>query len=944
MIRVDPVTGAALANNPLILSPDLNKRRIVGYGLRNPFRFAIRPGTNDLWIGNVGWITWELIDRIPAPLASTVSNFGWPCYEGPNPQSNYQAANLSACQSLLGSGVTAPYFAYDHASAVVPGEACPTANGSSISGLSFYSGGSYPSAYDGALFFADHTRNCIWTMFPGSNGLPNPATIQTFVTGASNPVDLETGPGGDLFYVDHEGGAIHRVTVESTTAPTARITAVPTAGATPLKVDFDGTGSTDPNPGTLSYAWDLDGNGTFVDSTSPMPSWTYTSPGPVTVGLRVTDLFSGLSGATTILISPGAVAPTVTIDSPASSLTWAVGSTIAFSGHAHDWQGHPIPASGLTWSLILHHCPSACHTHLVQTFDGVASGSFAAPDHEYPAYLELQLTATDSTGLQATRSVSLQPKTVVLSFQTSPVGLALAVGTRPPTTTPFSVTEIKGSAITLTASQAQTLNGVDYAYEGWSDGGVQSHTITASTSATYSATYVFSATYHAVGPTRLLDSRTGNGLSGTFKNHVARTFQVAGRGGVPSGAVAVSGSLTVTGQSAPGYLYLGPDPVNDPTSSTLNFPVGDNRATGVTVALRAGGTPGSLSVTYVASPSTATTQVIFDVTGYFTADATGATYHAVGPTRLLDSRTGNGLSGTFKNHVARTFQVAGRGGVPSGAVAVSGSLTVTGQSAPGYLYLGPDPVNDPTSSTLNFPVGDNRATGVTVALRAGGTPGSLSVTYVASPSTATTQVIFDVTGYFTADATGATYHAVGPTRLLDSRTGNGLSGTFKNHVARTFQVAGRGGVPSGAVAVSGSLTVTGQSAPGYLYLGPDPVNDPTSSTLNFPVGDNRATGVTVALRAGGHAGQPVGHLCGEPLDRHDPGHLRCDRLLPVGIAFEAGPLTTAACGQMNECHRTRIEIRCAQAPMRRVVVRIGTNTYRRNQREVLDGYCRRGPE
>ena len=603
VIRVDPVTGAAVANNPLILSPDLNKRRIVGYGLRNPFRFAIRPGTNDLWIGNVGWNAWEAIDRIPAPLASTVSNFGWPCYEGPNPQSNYQAANLSSCQSLAGSGVTTPYFAYDHAAAIVPGETCPTANGSSISGLSFYTGGSYPSAYDGALFFADHTRNCIWAMFPGSNGLPNRATIQTFVTAASNPVDLETGPGGDLFYVDHEGGAIHRITVESTTAPTARITAVPTAGATPLKVDFDGTGSTDPNPGTLSYAWDLDGNGTFVDSASPTPSWTYTSPGSVTVGLRVTNSFSGLIGATTIVVSPGSVAPTVTIDSPTSSLSWAVGNTIAFSGHAIDGQGHPIPASGLTWSLILHHCPSGCHTHLVQTFDSVASGSFAAPDHEYPSFLELQLTATDSAGLQASWSVSLQPKTVVLSFKSSPVGLALAVGTRPPTATPFSVTEIQGSAITLTASQAQTLNGVDYAYEGWSDGGVQSHTITASTSATYTATYVFSATYHAVGPTRLLDSRTGNGLSGTFKNHVARTFQVAGRGGVPSGAVAVTGNLTVTGQTAPGYLYLGPDPVNDPTTSTLNFPVADNRATGVTVALRAGGTPGSLSVTYVASPA-----------------------------------------------------------------------------------------------------------------------------------------------------------------------------------------------------------------------------------------------------------------------------------------------------------------------------------------------------
>ena len=102
-------------------------------------------------------------------------------------------------------------------------------------------------------------------MFPGSNGLPNPATIQTFVAGASNPVDLETGPAWYLFYVDHEGGAIHRVTVESTTAPTAHISAAPTAGATPLKVDFDGTGSIDPNPGTLSYAWDLDGDSAFDD-------------------------------------------------------------------------------------------------------------------------------------------------------------------------------------------------------------------------------------------------------------------------------------------------------------------------------------------------------------------------------------------------------------------------------------------------------------------------------------------------------------------------------------------------------------------------------------------------------------------------------------------------------------------------------------------------------
>jgi hypothetical protein len=89
---------------------------------------------------------------------------------------------------------------------------------------------------------------------------------------------------------------------------------------------------------------------------------------------------------------------------------------------------------------------------------------------------------------------------------------------------------------------------------------------------------------------------------------------VTTRGGVPANAVAVTGNLTVTAQTAAGYLYLGPVAMNNPTSSTLNFPVRDNRANGVTVALGAGGT---LSATYAAATLGPTAQVIFDVTGYF---------------------------------------------------------------------------------------------------------------------------------------------------------------------------------------------------------------------------------------------------------------------------------------------------------------------------------------
>src|SRR5665811_1798020 len=149
-----------------------------------------------------------------------------------------------------------------------------------------------------------------------------------------------------------------------------------------------------------------------------------------------------------------------------------------------------------------------------------------------------------------------------------------------------------------------------------------------------------------------------------------------------------------------------------------------DRANAVTVQLGSG----TLSVTYAAPVLGPTAHVIFDVTGYFTPDSTGATYVPLTPTRILDSRVGTGLSGPFRSHVARTFGLAGRGGIPAGATTMTGNLTVTGQTSLGYLYIGPNAMNNPASSTFNFPTGDDRANGVTVAL---GTGGTLSVTYAA---------------------------------------------------------------------------------------------------------------------------------------------------------------------------------------------------------------------
>jgi hypothetical protein len=346
------------------------------------------------------------------------------------------------------------------------------------------------------------------------------------------------------------------------------------------------------------------------------------------------------------------------------------------------------------------------------------------------------------------------------------------------------------------------------------------------------------ATYHAITPTRVLDTRNGTGgLSGPFTNHAARTFTVSG---IPAGATAVTGNLTVTGQTSGGYLYIGPVATNNPGSSTLNFPAGDDRANAVTVALGAGST---LSITFVAPSNGPTAQAIFDLTGYFTPDTSGATYHALSPARVLDTRNGTGgLSGPFTNHAARTFTVSG---VPSNATAVTGNLTVTGQTSGGYLFIGPAATTNPTSSTLNFPAGDDRANAVTVAVGAGVT---LSITFVAPNNGPTAQAIFDVTGYFTQDMSGAVYIPLSPTRALDTRNGTGgLSGPFTNHAARTFTVSG---VPARAIAVTGNLTVTGQTSGGYLFIGSAATTDPTTSTLNFPAGDDRANAVTVQLGSG----------------------------------------------------------------------------------------------
>jgi PKD repeat protein len=332
------------------------------------------------------------------------------------------------------------------------------------------------------------------------NSVGAPPSVQTFSAPAAGPVYLTTGPNGDIFYADFGGGTIRRFTYAVNQPPTAVAQATPLTGSAPLTVTFDGSASTDPDAGdTITYAWDLDADGQFDDSTAAQPSFTYTINGGYQVRLRVTDNHGASSTASVVITvgSPNAP-PIATIDTPAATLVWTVGSPISFSGHAIDQQDGVLPASALSWKIILHHCPSNCHTHPVTDFVGVASGSFNAPDHDYPSHLEIQLTATDSQGLTDVKSVLIFPQTVSVGFESVPSGLQLTVGSSN-SITPFSRTVIVASQNSVSAASPQSLNGSTYQFISWSDGGAQSHIITASAAATYTATYELttSITYQA---------------------------------------------------------------------------------------------------------------------------------------------------------------------------------------------------------------------------------------------------------------------------------------------------------------------------------------------------------------------------------------------------------------------------------------------------------------
>jgi glucose/arabinose dehydrogenase len=486
IIRIDPTSGAGAPGNPLAADPHANAQRIIAYGLRNPFRFAFRPGSGDVWVGDVGENTWEEINRIPALAGNptpSLQNFGWPCYEG---RGHHAGFSGPICTAMYSGGDTGgrtrhapPWYTYVHSGS------------SDVTGLVFYTGTSYPLQYRNSLFFADNSRQIIFNIpFVDANGdgvadaPADSAATAFFGGGNATSVNLASGPGADVFFANINTGKISRISYCSggctNLAPSAAIAlaAGSTANGAPRTVAFTAANSIDPNAGdTLSYAWDLDNDGAFDDAVGAGASMFYTANGPHDVAVQVTDS-QGSVDVARMRINVGNTAPSVTITSPASNLPWSSGDSIALTATSNDAEQGSLPDSALAWQVYREDCTNPDFTGCTETSLGTFTGSstgFVAPDAAFPAYLRIVLTGTDSGGLTATQSVSIYPLTASVTLASDPPGLLLSFAGGAPTNSQSAHTVIVNAGFAVAAPSPQIAGAMQVLFDTWSDGGAASH-------------------------------------------------------------------------------------------------------------------------------------------------------------------------------------------------------------------------------------------------------------------------------------------------------------------------------------------------------------------------------------------------------------------------------------------------------------------------------------
>jgi glucose/arabinose dehydrogenase len=275
--------------------------KIYAMGLRNPFRFTIRP-EGGLAIGDVGQNAWEELD-----LANGGEDFGWPCWEGPDQTpfedgTNQTYKGTQYCKTRYGTGAVPnpqpnpPAFSWYHLPYPVDLSKCTSTYGNTAIGGPEYMGDQYPAGYRGTIFFGDWT--CQWINHATLSG--NTVTgVTQFASGWKGGIDLLNAPDGNLAYIDNDG--VHEIVYgPGNHAPT--VTAAGTTDPAPLTADFTSTAS-DPDGDAINYDWDF-GDGT-PHSNSANPTHVYASPGLHIASVTVDDgRGMSASASATVTVTP----------------------------------------------------------------------------------------------------------------------------------------------------------------------------------------------------------------------------------------------------------------------------------------------------------------------------------------------------------------------------------------------------------------------------------------------------------------------------------------------------------------------------------------------------------------------------------------------------------------------------------------------------------------
>ncbi|MFE9465436.1 PKD domain-containing protein [Streptomyces virginiae] len=347
-------------------------------------------------------------------------------------------------------------------------------------------------------------------------------------------------------------------------------------------------------------------------------------------------------------------------------------------------------------------------------------------------------------------------------------------------------------------------------------------------------------------PLRLLDTRNGTGVAkGKVPANGYTSVKVTGQGTIPDNVTAVVLNLTVTNTTDSGHIIAWDGSGRPrPETSSVNYGPGQTVPNLVIMPV---GSDGRVNLDNIGWGSV---DLIADVTGYFTSTPSSG-YKALSPARFVDTREGKGApKGQVAGQSSVVVQIAGVGGVPKGATAVSLNLTVTNPHEAGHLTVHPSGQPTPTASNLNFTTGQTVANSVIVPI---GPDGRITVR---NGSWKPTDVVIDVNGYYTPDSNAAFVPPPAiPTRHLDTRkTGSPLAA--RNYLPRLHS--------PGVEAYVLNTTVTNTSGNGFLSVAPDPNSPeqyengtatpparPVSSNLNWTAGTTVANLVQAPPAPGG---------------------------------------------------------------------------------------------